>query len=304
MHWYKEIEKDRDFIFQYTEYDRGISVTPSDATAVVYDNQGNVVENITGDITGDLMEFKFTAAQNTSLGKNFKIEMTFTTDAIKTIAYLFDVVNIPIENVVTDEMLFDYIKELRNGREVTGLISGSTVSSFTDTKLTLDSRNWKGGRGTFLGESENTDFKSIEYDQSSGTITFTPTLSQSPTGNYIIRMSYQDQIDNAYKMVLMNIRKKVGLAAGYIDTNVFNTLIIYKCLETICLNEIEINDDKWEIRKNYYESCYNTELNNFYEAYDRDNDGNISDEEDKNRPSFSVITNTRVRECQESTRQS
>ena len=80
------------------------------------------------------------------------------------------------------------------------------------------------------------------------------------------------------------------MAAPYIDTNVFNTLVIYKTLEAICLNAVEEQNDKWNIRYNYYAECYATEFSNFSLAYDRNEDGNISDDEDANRPVFNTIT--------------
>lgn len=296
MQWYKEIEKNRDFTFLYTEYSNGISVTPSSATAVFYDNKGTEIQASTAAVlNGDEMQFTLTGSNIASVGKNFKIEMSFTTDSAKTVAFLFDVVNIPIQNVVRDEDLFEYVKDLRTGREKSSEITSATTTTFVDTRLGVDGRDWKGGRGTFLADTGNTDFKVTAYTQSTSTITYNPATSVAPAvgSKYIIRMSYQDQIDIAFAQVLLKIRGRVGLAAGYIDTNVFNTLVVYKCLEQICLNSIEESGDKWEIRKEYYQQCYLTELNNFFEAYDNNEDGNIDDEEDKDRPTFASISNTR-----------
>jgi hypothetical protein len=236
------------------------------------------------------MSFTFAAAKNTSVDRNFKIAMTFTVNSVeKTVEYLFDVVLNPLSITVVDEDLYQRLKDLRDMSRYQSMTTAEgTTTTIVDAALTADRRDWTGGRGTLIFDSAaDQEFVVTAFDDSM-TLTIRPAYSVNvPAGTkYIMRMSYQDQIDNAFFYVMRRIRTVVGPLAGYIDTNTINDLVIYRALSQICLGEVEVPDDKWDYRRKEYENEFSTAFAQFQEAYDKDGDGNISDEEQANPPSF------------------
>lgn len=293
-----EIRIDADHTFEYTQYDQGLTVTPSSASALVFDNGGNQLASITGIIADDTMSFTFLAADNGLLAQNFKIVMNYTANSEgQEVVFLFDVVNYPMQNSIIDEDLFSYIKELRSVKRVSKKSSSAgTTTTLIDSTLTIDTRDWKGGRGQLLPtDADPFEFRCIQYAESTGTITFEPAFNTTTIAelSYILRESFTEQIERGFDYVLGNVRSKVGIASNYIDNNSFNLLTVYRTLYMICLNKIEIEGDKWDVRKIEYDKLFDREMSKFNQAYDENGDGNISDSENLNRPSFGNIKLTR-----------
>ena len=170
-----------------------------------------------------------------------------------------------------------------------------TINTFIDTNLQVDSRDWLGSRGEIFIDDKIHEFKCTNYDKASGTITFNPAFTAliPVDTNYVIRLSYQVIIDKAFDRVIKDIRAKVGIAAGYIDSNIIKDLIVFKTIEIISKGNIEAENDKWDLRKNDFKESYKTELSSFFEPYDKDGDGNISEAENRDRPAFNNVELTR-----------
>lgn len=289
---YREISVNQDYTFSYTYYLNNIAQTPTNATAIIYNNSGEIIESITGIISGNEMSFTFTASKNITIGRNFKIVMGFTANTLLVnVQYLFDVVKVALINNVNDEDLFKVLKDIRDiSRFASESTSEGTTSTIIDINLGADRRNWVGSYGEILYTDVNTENKLIKITafDGSNTLTFTPLATSAiPIGTpYILRMSYQDQIEDAFSYVMTRIRSKVGLLAGFIDSNLINNLIIYRALYIICVAESDQENDKWDYRAKVYNAEFNSLYGNFSEAYDTDGDGSISDEENETRPDF------------------
>ena len=294
---YSEISIKFDYTFEFTEYDRNIAETPTSPTAIVYDNAGAVMATITGTLSGNDMSFLFLAADNTVLGRNNKIEITYTIGTtIKKINLLFDVVNVAILNNVSDENLFERLKDLRKmARFNSQSTAVGTTTTLIDSNLSAAPRiEWKGGMMEIIFEDLTVDNKLVEIQSFNGsdTLTFSPAHTAVIPDNtfYILRASYQDQINNAYDHVMGRVRSKVGVLAGYIDNNVINEMVIYRALYMITMAESDQEGDKWDYRSKTFKMEFEALFSTFGEAYDTDEDGNISDAEDANRPDFFSIS--------------
>ena len=299
----EEVRISSDYVITQKIYGITGQQVPSTATIEVFDNGGAVVQasaSATIDSFGTITH-TLTAASNATLGNNFKAVISYTLDSVDSQeVQLFDVVTHPIPNNVSYERLFEMMPDLRKDiMDYSGrlpLIGGSTTT-FTDTGLTVDARDWKGARGKLIfGDGSDHEFRITVYDKASGAVTFSPAYSAAPPVDtkYELRESYQDMINKTYWLVQNTIRNKYGLAAGFIDSTVLDNLVIYKTLELISLSGVEVEGDKWDYRYKAYKDLYSQTLTGFYEAYDSNEDGNIDDQENINRTSSSTLKRANI----------
>jgi hypothetical protein len=304
----REYQAGKAINFSWDFYSQGIQEVPSTGTVTVYNNAGTQVatSSVSIDTTGR-MTYTLSAGYVTE-ARNYRVNLEYTVSGtVKNSAYLFDVVKYPLRCEVSDNDLFIYLNELRDKvKEKTFSTSAiGTVNTIVSSSLTADNRDYKGGYIDIFITA--TDVQTIvhqaritAYSQTTGTATFTPSYSAAIAADatFSIRPSFQQYIDNAFNMhIIKDLRNKVknqgadltGVAGGYIDSTVVNTLVIYKTLELYCFSQIESNGDKWDVRYQAFKGNYSDELEKLNEPFDRDNDGNISDTEDANRPSFSNL---------------
>ena len=299
----EEVRISADYVITQRVYGATGQQVPSASTVIVYDNGGTAVQASAAasiDSFGTITH-TFTAANNDTLGNNYKAVITYTLDSIDYQAVqLFDVVTHPIPNDVSYEQLFEMMPDLRKDiMDYSGrlpLIGGSTTT-FTDSGLTVDARDWTGARGKLIfGDGSDHEFRITVYDKATGAVTFSPAYSVAPPVDtkYELRESYQDMINKGYWLVQNTIRNKYGLAAGFIDSTALDNLIIYKTLELISLSGVEVEGDKWDYRYKAYKALYTETLTGFYEAYDSNEDGNIDDQENINRPSSTSLKRANI----------
>ena len=292
---HEEIQVDLDHSFEFEFFDKTGQLIPTSATYNVKDNGGLVKQTGTATIDANgKVTVDYLAANNTTVDINYKVELTYIVGGI-TSKYntLFDIVKHPINNQITDKDIFTHLGDLRekqytrNGKTS---INGS-VSTFIDNFLTTDNRDWLGGSGEILLKEGAHRFSVTNYDDATGTITFSPSAPDSipVKTNYIMRESYQSIIDEAFYIVHGAVRRKVSIASGYINNNVLNKLVVYKAIEIISIARVEVVGDKWEFRATKFKELYETELAGLSSAYDTNMDGDIDDWEDEDRPtSFTV----------------
>jgi len=302
-----EIRTEADYTFTKTVTDNSETsgnLQPDTATYVIYDNSGSTIQSgsATIEATATLrnvgeMSFTFTAANNITTGCNFKYVLTYVTGTVTDeLAILFDVVKHPIEVNIDDSELFVYLPELRDNLitetgNATALDVDPTIG-FIDENLIADRRKWTGSLITFYFTDGSTHKAYVTTSEwTTGIIQFCPLYTDGiAIGNkYEIAEGYQGRIDTAFDEVRTAIRNKVGLLAGYIDQTVVDKLTIFKTIETVCIGAVEVTDDKWDFRQKKFREMYDMALTTLSEAYDQDQDGDISDTESDNKPNFTRI---------------
>lgn len=295
-----EIQVDKDYTFSWPFYDRAGQIVPTSATVNIYDKAGSTVVSASGSIsTAGTITYTFAEADNDTEGINFKVvlDYVYAGETIR-VVNLFDVVKYPLQNLVTEDDLFTYVPELRDKVfELNSFTtSAGTTTTLIDTRLTTENRQYKGGRVEIYIDSTLHEAKVSNYASATGTITFTPAYTSviASGTKYCLRDSYQDTIDVAYNnFVHRDVRNRVGISAGYIDSNVINNLVVFKALELLSMGAIETEGDKWALRYNAFKTKYDEELAAMAEPFDSDGDGNITDEEDSERPNFWNVDVTR-----------
>lgn len=298
---HREIAVDKAYTFEWKFYEFGIQIIPSSATVSVWTNSGGAtVTDASCNIGSDgTVRYIFPAATNAAEDANNKIAVTYTYTSgmyyppTATITHyeLFDVVKTPINNVVSDIDLYDYMPELRDKvyeRYGETTAAGST-STFIDAELQSDTRNWKGGYFE-LYISNTTVFRAsiTDFAKATGTVTFSPayTFLIPREVRYIMRTSYHTVIDRAFEVVRRDLRNKVKNSSRFVDGNVTKNLVVFKTLEILAGARIEQEADRWAIQYTRFGAEYNKELAALQEPADLDDDGNISEFEDESRPSF------------------
>lgn len=291
-----EIKVNTTHIFEFKRYDESGQIIPTSGSYDIIDNSGSTIE--TGSLVIDsdgTMEATFTNTNNTNKKCNFKLAFSFIHNSKTTYDnILFDVVETPLQNLTTDKDLFVYIGVLRDRLFEKGGTSSAigTIDTLIDSSLSSDSRDWYGAR-LQLKDGVNSDSRLVDaritaYDVLTGTITFSPSLvtATSEDQSYQLRQSYQTTIDDAFDLVRQDVRNKVGLSSGYIDSNIINTLVTYKALEIISRNNREEQGDKWDLWSLDYDGMYGKQLQKINEPFDTNGDGSISDQENRERPTF------------------
>ncbi len=269
---------------------------PVSGTITVYKPGGNteLVSSTAVSIETD-GEIKYTlsAANTATVDKNYKIELTYQVDdTVYRPFYLFSIVETPLINTVRDEDLFHYVPELRNKitPNVIETTSIGTTSTLISTELTAYNLDFKGGYTTiYIDDTTEHKAEITAWVPETSTITFTPGYTANIASGLKaqIRASYQRFIDEAYQdHVYRDIRNRVPLAAGYIDTTVTDNLTKYKALEIICFGKVEEIDDKWDMRAKHFSSIYSKEYGKLNEAYDYNEDGDIDHSENESKPNF------------------
>jgi hypothetical protein len=293
-----EIQVDGDKTFTDKYYDNAIQIIPTSATYKIYKNSGTEIQSGTASIDSEgTITYTLTAANNDTKDVNFKrvTSYVYNGETIE-VAYLFDVVKQPIVLTVNDTDLYSYLPQLR--RDIYSLQgetdSTGSLSSLQDNKLKSDDRDFKGGKvEIFVSDTKMHDANITAYSSTTGIVSFDPSYSSTITSGlkYVIRPSYTTQVEKAfYDYVRPLLRKRIGMSAsGFIDSQVVNKLVINKALEIICFSKIEETDDAWDIRYKKFKEDFNSEYASFTEAYDYDEDGDISDTEDQSKFGFMTV---------------
>lgn len=291
---HREVQKGIDVPFSFSRFDSKGQVIPTSGTYDIKDNSGTSVQNgvLVIDADGN-MSFDFLTANNDTVAANFKIELLYVVNTVDTREYiLFDVVETPLINIVTDKDLFVYVNVLRDKtfEKMGQTTSPGTTTTIVDVSLLADNRDWTGARGRIVQSGNTLDFRVTTWNRTTTTITFEPAIVATAAGDfYNLRQSFDETIEESFSMVRQDVRNKFGYTAGFIDSNVLKNLVVFKSLMFICNSNIESADDKWSLWTTTFMDDYKSEWGKLQEPYDTDNNGNISDKEDVERKSTAIV---------------
>ena len=292
-----EIQKNQQYTFEWSFYDQNIKELPVDGTITIYkpgSTSNKLVDNEPVAIETDgTIKYTMTTGQTGTVDKNYKIELVYQVgDTVSRPFYLFSIVETPLINNVRDEDLFQHVPELRD-KATTNIVETTSVgstTSFISREINYLNLDIKGGVAEiYIDDTTQHNAEIQSWNSSTSIATFSPSyMSSIGSGLKVaLRASFQRYIDDAYsRFVYRDIRNRVPLAAGFIDSTVTDNLTIFKALELICFGRIEEDGDKWSIRAKMFDDQYGKEYIKLKEAYDYDEDGTIDTSEDKNKPSF------------------
>jgi hypothetical protein len=292
-----EIQRNQQYTFEWSFFDMNIKEVPTSGTITVY-NPGGTTELVSSTAvaieTDGTIKYTLAAANTGTVDKNYKIQLTYQVgDVVTRPFYLFNIVETPLINTVRDEDLFHYVPELRN-KITTNIIETTTTSASTTTFISTElnplNLDFKGGYcSIYITDTIEHKAEIQVWNSDTSTITFSPAYSSAISSGLKvqIRASFQRFINEAYQNhVYRDIRNRVPLAAGFIDSTVTDNLTIFKTLEIICFGKVEETDDKWDMRAKKFNELYGTEYLKLNEAYDYNEDGDIDTSEENSKPNF------------------
>ena len=264
----KEIQVNKDHIFTYKFYNNFIQIVPTSATVTVYDNGGTSLQTGSGSIDSDgTITYTFLATNNDTIDKNYKVVLSYVYNSITIdVVKLFDVVYYPLENLTIDSDLYLYLPDLRTmAYEREGETDNTgTLSTLQDDMLKSDDRDYTGGKvEIFVSNTKVHDADITSYSKTTGVVNFSPSYSTTIATNlkYIIRTSYSTLITEAFEeYVIKDLRQRIGIASGYIDSFKIKRLVCFKALALYCFSSAEDKDSKWYMRYEKFAEMYSDEL--------------------------------------------
>jgi len=283
----KEIRVATEVTFEKVFKDKNVNIVPDSATISIWNNTGSELvtdEAMTVSSEGVLT---YTLADDVieEVGKNFKGEIKAVLIGEDDLyeSFLFDAVKSPIINILDDDTLFTLLPMLADTMQFSSDFSADgTVNTFIDQKNTKDDDFWKGGRVTIY--TPNAAFSEVDVlsnVKATKTVTFEPDLDSATVSGtpYRIRASFQDQIDIAFDIMRRDVRNNRESLSRFIDSEEFKLPHAYKALELICLSKARGEESDFAYWHNYYAAQYEEFLKDYTDAYDADDNGNISDDE-------------------------
>lgn len=238
--------------------------------------------------TNNKISYTLSAALNDTKGERFTLTF-FAVRNGETAEHerrvLFDVCLTVLYNVVREEDLFELAPALRTERaylvEGTADSSGGSSSTLIDTALKRWPDDWfNGGVIEFLSGSDLGEVRTVtDFARSSGTVTFSPTISATPdTDSYRLRRSWKSLIDLAYEDVKWRVRDKGNRPALIIDAGELYLPICYHALE-LCYQAIAtfkgespVDGANWATAREYAEK-YDKAFGEIPFQYDSGEDG-------------------------------
>jgi hypothetical protein len=292
-----EIQRNQQYTFEWSFFDKNIKEVPVEGTISIYkpgSSTDTIVDNQAVSIETDgTIKYTLSSSLTDTLDKNYKIELAYQVgDVVKRPFYLFTIVETPLQNTVRDEDLFQHIPELRDkmSTNVVETTTAGTTTSFISKELRYLNLDVKGGIcEIYIDDTTQHNAEIQTWDKETFTATFYPAYTSAIPNcvKVAIRASFQRYINDAYdNFVYRDIRNRVPLAAGYIDSTVIDNLTVFKALDMICFGRVEETDDKWHIRSKMFKEMYGKEFVKLNEAYDYNEDGDINPVENENKPNL------------------
>jgi len=289
----REIQKNKAYTFTFNFYNRGKKVPTSCTLSITSPGGTALVSDVSATISADgTCTYELPASKTGTEDRHYKIDVEALVDG-DTIRHseLFDIVHTPIKNLTSDSDLYIWLPDLRSKvyERKSKTTADGTTTTLIDADLISDGRDFTNGVVEIYTSDSEAEICSISsYDVSTGTITFDRSLGNAVESGtrYAYRDAFYTLREQAYNIVLDLIRIKVGLAAGYLDSNTVRRLIVFQALKIYCQAARENEGDKWSLRFQYFDKIFDDEYSAFIHAYDFDEDGKISEYEDDSKPTF------------------
>lgn len=279
-----EIREDSQYTFTYEKIRSDLPQLITEATITIFSNTGEtILEETSMSVTSNVASYNIdlSAYDDFELGTNYRVQYDIDGEVI---SYFFSVVKCPFVNPVDDQDLVNENPIVRKGVwEAKGQADSGTFDTIVDTERTEAYQHWYGGVIEILpldDANQITKHQINDYDNTINTITFTPTRSTAvTTENYVIRRSYQAQINLAGEKVAEDLWKNDKRIYLLLDSTQAKRLIIYKFFETYFQGLRDAEGDKQDLQFKYYLEKYNAEIASLKFDYDANEDGVIDDSE-------------------------
>lgn len=245
--------------------DHSINVVPSSCILNIYSEEGASLlsdETITPGSDGTCSYFPGSAITDTLAMNNLAV-WTIETTSTFNYSTLFDVVLNILRNELLDQDLFDECEALTEYNYIhSGTAdSGNTLYLEDNELMNYPDNNFLGGLVEFVAGTNSNNSRIIsEYTVSTGKIKWVLPLDSAidSTTQYIVRKTYQRQIDTAWNETV-NYIDDLGFKPGLILNNEkLKTPHKYLTLAKICFSLVKETGDIWMVRSEEYKKNYYT----------------------------------------------
>ena len=275
-----EVREGESYEFEAFIESSNLPTIPSVATMEIFSSDGDTILSSTSmviDGTTGVASYTWNST-GTAKGVNYIAKFLLDTTAI---VRLFDIYLTPFINLITDDDLILEYSEIKSGVwEQSGTAQSGTTSTIVDNSRFEDTGTWNGGKLEIIQDNELIIRDVVSYVSSTSTITFTPVIDPAiTTEKYLIRKSYQNDIDYAGNKVVLDLKKIDRRASLILDNNATKYLVVYKFFESYFFKLIKQEGDEFYLKYNYYKEKYSSELQGLNLVYDSNDDGVIDDDE-------------------------
>jgi hypothetical protein len=272
-------------------FDHNRQKVPSSATAtiIIGGTTDVTAASATISVAGDVTYIPGATVLD-ELSEDCVVEWAVSVDGVsQTYRQLFDIVRCKLFAVVTDEDLIGECPPLQDERWLArGTADSGTSKTLVDADLiNYQDDHFSGGiieitDGTSAGQARVIS----DFAQSSGTVTWTTSCPSSidTTSKYVVRRTYQRELDRAWDEVEGFVQKAGYRPALVMDSEELKNLHIYLALGRICKGMAK-TDDVWWGRGRDYEGKALREMNGMQFVYDSDEDG-VPDDKHSVQPRF------------------
>jgi hypothetical protein len=190
---------------------------------------------------------------------------------------LFDIVQYPILSQITDEDLISECSELQGQKYMAhGTADSGSASSLVDSELVeYEDDHWKGGTVEIVAGTNAGEWRVISTsDRETGTLTVSTsfTVSITATSEYVVRRTFQREIDRAFEDMCSDVSARGYRPALIISSDDLKPAHAFLTLSKVCRNLSQNPDDIWWKRADLYAEKYSGSMSAMKWLYDSDED--------------------------------
>jgi len=261
-------------------WDHNRRVVPTSGTISIYlDNVIGVTGSSATIASSGVCSYTPGTAVTADYEENGRAEWTlnFSDGTTHRYVQLFDVVQFPILSLITDEDLISECSELQTQKYMThGMADGGGSSEVIDGDLReYDDNHWKGGTIEIVAGTNTGNVRTVKASvRDTGSITTTAAFSASidNTSEYVVRRTFQREIDRAFEDMCADVSARGYRPALIVSSEDLKPAHVALTLSKVCRNLAKDADGVWWKRADLYGERYSSTMQSMKWEYDSDED--------------------------------